>query len=212
MWFQISAFAISHPGQRRVPPLVLYIKMNVCLFVSYTNPHFWTDRNQTLHTSPPWSGRDRRVCMDPQYFTFPTFSTYFVVSGCQFVPSDCRRNTAPLLRYIRDAARAGVMSRTVDCAMKRRRSDRNACVRKWKPDETGWKWLMNWTCYCIAFIQMVTYNLSNLRLSFFRSLSMDNTFFHLPNLSRRSTKCFANGMTTQCCQRWQSHVCRKPLC
>jgi len=23
MWFQISAFAISHPGQRRVPPLVM---------------------------------------------------------------------------------------------------------------------------------------------------------------------------------------------
>ena len=46
---------------------------------------------------------------------------------------------------------------------------------------------------------MITYNLSNLRLSVFRSLSMDNTFFHLPNLSRRSTKCFANGMTTQCC-------------
>jgi len=25
MWFQVSAFAISHPGQCRVPPLVLYI-------------------------------------------------------------------------------------------------------------------------------------------------------------------------------------------
>jgi hypothetical protein len=66
---------------------ILYIKMNFCLFVPYTNPHFWTDRNQTLHTSPPWSGRDRRVCMGPQYFTFPTFSTYFVGSGCQFVHS-----------------------------------------------------------------------------------------------------------------------------
>jgi hypothetical protein len=58
-----------------------------CLFVSYTNPHFWTDRNQTLHTSPPWSGRDHRVCMGPQYFTFPTFSTYFVGSGCRFMLS-----------------------------------------------------------------------------------------------------------------------------
>jgi hypothetical protein len=60
---------------------------DVCLFVPYTNPHFWTDRNQTLHTSPPWSGRDRRVCMGPQYFTLPTFSAYFVVGSCQFIYS-----------------------------------------------------------------------------------------------------------------------------
>jgi len=49
--------------------------------------------------------------------------------------------------------------------------------------ETWWdgrKWLMNWTCNCIAFIQMITYNLSNLRLSSFRSLSRDNTFFTFP--------------------------------
>jgi len=40
-----------------VTSLILYIKMNVCLFVcmygTYTNSHFWTDLNQTLHTSPP---------------------------------------------------------------------------------------------------------------------------------------------------------------
>ena len=75
----------------RVGAVILYIKMNVCLFVClfvpYTNPHFWTDRNQTSHTSTPWCGRDRRVCMGPQYFTFPTFSTYFVGSGCRFVRS-----------------------------------------------------------------------------------------------------------------------------
>jgi len=56
------------------------------------------------------------------------------------------------------------------------------------------------------------YNLYNLGLSFFRSLSTDNTFLHLPNLSRRSAKCTANGMKRQCCQPWQSHVCWKPLC
>ena len=39
-----------------------------------------------------------------------------------------RRHTAPLLRYIRGAARAGVTSGTVGCAMKTRRSERNACV------------------------------------------------------------------------------------
>jgi hypothetical protein len=32
--------------------------MNVCLFVPYTNSHYWTDLNQISHTSPFWSGRD----------------------------------------------------------------------------------------------------------------------------------------------------------
>jgi hypothetical protein len=68
----------------------------------------------------------------------------------------CRRHTVPLLRNIRDAARAGVTSRTaVGCAMKTR-SERKACVWKWKPDETGRKWPMNCTCSYIAFIQMIT--------------------------------------------------------
>jgi len=40
----------------------------------------------------------------------------------------CRRHTAPLLRYIRDAGRDGVTSGTVGCAMKTGRSERNACV------------------------------------------------------------------------------------
>jgi hypothetical protein len=70
---------------------IYLIYKDECLFVGlsvpYTNPHFWTDRNQTSHTSPPWSGKDRRTCMGPQYFTFPTFSTYFVGSGCRFVRS-----------------------------------------------------------------------------------------------------------------------------
>jgi len=147
---------------------ILYIKMNVCLFVClyvclfvpYTNPHFWTALNQTLHTSPLWSGRDRRVCMGPQYFTFPTFLAYFVWSGCWFVRSIWlpapHYPATPLLGYIRDAACAGVMSHTVACAMKTRRSERNACMWKWKPDDTGRKWLMNCTCNCIAFIQMIT--------------------------------------------------------
>jgi hypothetical protein len=51
----------------------------------------------------------------------------------------CQRHTTPLLRYIRDAACAGVTSRTVGCAMKMQRSERNACVWKWRPDETGRK-------------------------------------------------------------------------
>jgi hypothetical protein len=53
----------------------------VCVFVPYSISHFWTNLNQALHTSPPWSGRDHRVCMDPKFFTF---STFFVTSRCQF--------------------------------------------------------------------------------------------------------------------------------
>ena len=38
---------------------------------------------------------------------------------------------------------------------------------------------------------MITYNPSNLRPHLFLSLSTDNTFFHLLNLSRRSARSFA---------------------
>jgi hypothetical protein len=41
----------------------------------------------------------------------------------------CWRHTAPLLRYIRDAACAGVTSRMVSCAIKTRRNERNVCVK-----------------------------------------------------------------------------------
>ena len=67
---------------------ILYIKMNVCLFVPYTNPHFWTDRNQTLHKTHPWSGRDRSgshvcVCVGSPcvYIPSSTSSSCFVLSG-----------------------------------------------------------------------------------------------------------------------------------
>jgi hypothetical protein len=65
----------------------LFVCLFVCMIVPYTNPHFWTDRNQTLHTSHLWSGRECRVCTGPKYFTFPTFSAYFVGSGCRFLRS-----------------------------------------------------------------------------------------------------------------------------
>jgi hypothetical protein len=57
----------------------------VCLFVPYTNSHFWTYLNQTLHTYPPWSGRDCRVCMVWKCLTFSTFLTFFVGSGCRIL-------------------------------------------------------------------------------------------------------------------------------
>jgi len=31
-----------------------------------------------MHTSPPWSGRDRRVCMDPKFSTSSTFWALFL--------------------------------------------------------------------------------------------------------------------------------------
>jgi hypothetical protein len=168
--------------------------MNVCLYGTYTNPHFWTDMNQTLHTSPPWSGGSRRVCMDPQYFNFPTFSTYFVGSECRFVRS--RWLPAPHFPATALYPWCGAcwcdvtgVTCTVSNALKTRGSGRNACVWKWKPDETGRKWITNCTCNCVAFIQITTHNLSNLRPSF-HSLSTDNTFFHLLNLSRRSSEMF----------------------
>jgi len=147
---------------------------------------------------PPSSGRGRRVCMDPQYFTFPTFRPISSGAGAHSCAvHGHRRNTTPLQRYLRDAACAGVTSRTVCCAKLTRRSARNACVWKWKPDVTGSKWLMICTCgthelhfqlHCIP----TNYNVKpiHLRPSFFRSLSTDNTFLHLLNLSRRSSDMF----------------------
>ena len=61
----------------------MFVWLYVCLFVPYTNPHFWTDRNQTLHTSPPWSGRDPRVCMGPKFFTSSTFWAIFLQGPLQ---------------------------------------------------------------------------------------------------------------------------------
>jgi len=55
--------------------------MFVCLYETYTNPHFWIDLNQTLHTSPPWSGGGCRVCMDPKFLTSSTFWVLFSLGG-----------------------------------------------------------------------------------------------------------------------------------
>jgi hypothetical protein len=41
--------------------MVFFFFFFLCLFVPYTNPHFWTDLNRTLHTSPPSSGAGRTV-------------------------------------------------------------------------------------------------------------------------------------------------------
>ena len=60
---------------------------------------------------------------------FPPFRPFLYGAGADLCAvNGCRRRTAPLQRYNRDAARPGVTSRTVGCAMKTRRSERNACV------------------------------------------------------------------------------------
>ena len=129
----------------------LHIKLKVCLFVCldvpYTNSHFWTDLNQTLHTSPPWFGRDSWVCMSPQYFTFSTLSTSSVGSECRilgrrWLPAKESSATAlyPWLRHVlvwrhghdvvADDTCAFLLevSCTVGNALKTWRSERNACV------------------------------------------------------------------------------------
>ena len=49
---------------------------------------------------------------------FPPFRPILSGAGADSrAVAGCRRHTIPLLRYIHDAARAGVTSRTVGCAM-----------------------------------------------------------------------------------------------
>jgi hypothetical protein len=128
---------------------ISYTKLNlfflfVCLFVPYTKSHFWTNLNQTLHTSPPWSGRDRRVCMDPRRLTFSTFLIYFVASECRFhdrrwLPAQESSALYPwflqvlVIRHGNDVADdsfaflPGVCC-TLGNAYKTRRSERKVCV------------------------------------------------------------------------------------
>jgi len=169
----------------------------VCKFVPYTNPHFWTDRNQTLHTSPPWSGRGHRVCMGPQYFTFPTFSAYFVGSGCPLL----RSTWLPAPHYPAAALYPWCcvcwcdVTHRVLCNANAEKCSECVCVQMeawW-----NWKWLMICTCvtnelhfqlHCIS----TNYNVRpiNLRPSFFHSLSKNNTFLYLLYLPRRSSDMF----------------------
>ena len=104
--------------------------MFVCLFVPYTNPHFLTDQNQTLHTSPRGLEETVGYVWAHNISRFPPFRPILSGAGADLCAVEgCWLHTAPLLRYIHDAARAGVTSRTaVGCAKKTGRSERNACV------------------------------------------------------------------------------------
>jgi hypothetical protein len=54
--------------------------MFVCMYVCMDgwNLYKFTFLNQTSHTSPPWPGRDRRVCIDPKFLTSLTFRAVFL--------------------------------------------------------------------------------------------------------------------------------------
>ena len=146
---------------------ILYTKMNVCMYlikIQISEPI-----GTKLCTHLP-RGLEETVgyVWAHNISPFPTFSTYFFASGCRFVrstwlPAPHCPATALYPPCGERCCDVTDVTCTVGCAMKTRRSERNACVWKWKPDETWREWLMNWTCNCIAFIQMITYNLSNLR-------------------------------------------------
>ena len=63
----------------------MYVCMYVCMYGNYTNSHFRTDLNQTLHSLTPWSGRDRRVCMDPKFLTSSTFGFIYFGGHCRIL-------------------------------------------------------------------------------------------------------------------------------
>jgi len=194
-----------------------YIYKDEYLFVPWTNPHFWTDRNQTLHTSPQWSGRDHRVCMGPQYFTFPTFSTYFVGSECRFM----RNSWLPAPHY----------PTTRYCVISVMRHvlvwHHTRCVVQWKCGEVnrmrvcengnlmrreGSDLELHLQLHCIYTNDNVKPILPFARLSVpCLRTTHAFTFSTFPVVPAR---CFANGMTRQCCQPWESRVClcRQPLC
>ena len=68
----------------------LYMKLKLyfvrfCLFVPYTNPHFWTNLNQNLHTSPPSSGMTVGYVWSENVWLFSTFFTFFIGSECRIL-------------------------------------------------------------------------------------------------------------------------------
>jgi hypothetical protein len=84
---------------------IFYIKLKVCLFVSlyliqiYISEPVWTKLCTHL---PPWSGRDRKVCMVQKCLTFSTF--WPSLSGASAESSarnGCRRESCATALYPR---------------------------------------------------------------------------------------------------------------
>ena len=55
------------------------------IFLIICTLYKFTFLSQTFHTSPSWSGRERRVCMVRKYLTFSNFLTFFFGSGCRIL-------------------------------------------------------------------------------------------------------------------------------
>jgi len=106
--------------------------MNVCLYVSLylIQIHISEPIGTKLCTHLPRGLEETAGYVWAHNISpFPPFRPILSGAGADSCALDgCRRHTAPLLRYIRDEARAGVMLRMVSCAMKTRRSERNVCV------------------------------------------------------------------------------------
>jgi hypothetical protein len=109
------------------------IKMNVCMHVSLylIQIHISAPIGTKLCTRLPRGLEETVGYVWAHNITpFPPLRT--ILSGAcadSRAVDGCRRQTVPLLRNIRDAARADSTSRTaVVCAMKTRRSERKACV------------------------------------------------------------------------------------
>ena len=106
--------------------------MNVCLYVCLylIQIHISEPIRTKLCTHLP-HGLEKTVgyVWAHNISSFPPFRPILSGAGADSCTVDgCRRHTIPLLRYTRDAACARVTSRTVGYAMKKRRSERNACV------------------------------------------------------------------------------------
>jgi len=63
----------------------LFVCMYVCMYGTCTNPHFWTDLNQTLHTSPPWSGRDLGYVWTQNSWPLRPFGPFFFGGHCRIM-------------------------------------------------------------------------------------------------------------------------------
>jgi len=91
--------------------VMLYIKMKwffvrFCLgmYGTYTNSHFWTDLNQTLHTSPPWAGRDRGYVWARNSWPFGPFFFSLGATAESWAQDGFRRDHFPRYSYIRSSS------------------------------------------------------------------------------------------------------------
>jgi len=57
----------------------------VCMYGTYTNSRSWSDLNQTWHTSPPWSGRDRGYVWTRNSLPLRPFGPFFFGGHCRIM-------------------------------------------------------------------------------------------------------------------------------